>query len=93
MHIINLILNVTTVVLLSLAVLLTLWTTVRSASIWVKLVALEVLVNIFICGVGIWAVTRDFPALLDICIALSLIMFLSTVAYCQFLSNRSTPDV
>lgn len=89
----NLVFNVTTLALLSLAVLLTLWTTMRSASIWVKLVALEVLVNIFICGVGIWAVTRHFPVLLDICIALSLIMFLSTVAYCQFLSNRSTTDV
>ena len=89
----NLVFNVTTLALLSLAVLLTLWTTMRSASIWVKLVALEVLDNIFICGVGIWAVILHFPVLLDICIALSLIMFLSTAAYCQFLSNRSTTDV
>ncbi|MEM9242489.1 MAG: monovalent cation/H+ antiporter complex subunit F [Pseudomonadota bacterium] len=88
---INNILQVSAILCVLMAVLLTLLAVWRFADILVKLVALEVLVNLFICGVGIWALHIHFSALLDICIALSLIMFLSTVAYLQFLVKRK-PD-
>jgi multisubunit Na+/H+ antiporter MnhF subunit len=70
--------------------LLAIW---RCSNIFIKLVALEVMVNLFICGVGLWAYHIHFPPLLDICIALSLIMFLTTVAYCQLLYKRKLDNV
>lgn len=88
MQTLNTIMHIITVCCLSLAALLALLTCWRSKPILIKLVALEVLVNLFICGVAVWALQIHFPLLLDICIALSLIMFLSTVAYCQFLTQK-----
>jgi multisubunit Na+/H+ antiporter MnhF subunit len=71
-----------------LAVIVVLFSACRFKSIFIKLVALECLVNLFICGVGIWTLHIHFPLLLDICIALSLITFLSTAAYCQYISTQ-----
>jgi len=88
MQTLNNIINYLAIGLLLLSFLLTLISSWRFKNIFIKLISLEVLVNVFICGVGVWAVHIDFPVLLDICIALSLIMFLSAVAYCQFLMNR-----
>lgn len=56
--------------------------------ILLKLVALEVMVNLFISGIGVWILFIHFPFLLDVSIALSLIMFLSTAAYCQFIHDK-----
>lgn len=77
---------------LTLAFIITLITVSRFKEILIKLVALEVLVNLFICGIGIWTLHIKLSLLLDICIALSLIMFLSTVACCQFLLKRGIYD-
>lgn len=92
MQTLNLIVHVASVALLAMAILFALLTTWRTKELLIKLVALEVLVNLFICGIGIWALYIHFPLLLDICIALSLIMFLSTAAYCQFLMTRRPKD-
>ncbi len=73
---------------LVLAFLFALLATWRFKKILIKLVALEVMVNLFISAIGIWVLFIHFFYLLDICIALSLIMFLSTAAYCQFLFRR-----
>lgn len=71
-----------------MAAFLTLVTLFRYKIILIKLVCLEVLVNLFICFIGIWVLKIHFSFLLDVCIALSLIMFLSTTAYCQFLMKE-----
>lgn len=77
---------------LSLAFIFSLLACWQSKEVLIKLVSLEVLVNLFICGVGVCALHIDFSLLLDICIALSLTMFLSTVAYCQFLMKRAVKN-
>ena len=55
MQTLNTIMHMITVCCLSLAALLALLTCWRSKPILIKLVALEVLVNLFICGVAVWA--------------------------------------
>lgn len=87
MKIINETLNILSIIFLIASFLLALISCWRFEDVLTKLVSLEVLANIFICGIGMWAVYTKFSMLLDICIALSLIIFLSTVAYCQFLLN------
>ncbi|WP_440615543.1 monovalent cation/H+ antiporter complex subunit F [Cysteiniphilum sp. 6C5] len=81
-------LNAISVIFLAIAFILVLATVLKDRCVFVKLICLEMLVNLFIGGVGLWALKIDFYLLLDICIALSLIMFLSTVAYCQLLTNK-----
>lgn len=88
----NIIISTAAVIFLVMAATIALWVAYRSENILIKLVALEVMVNLFICGVGIWAVQIRFYFLIDICIALSLIMFLSTIAYCQFLLKQEIKD-
>lgn len=88
MQMINSILYFLTILCLLTAILLALVVVWRSGEILIKLVAVEVLVNLLICGIGVWTLHIHFSVLLDICIALSLIMFLSTVAYLQFLLGR-----
>lgn len=92
MHELNTIIQNIAIVILSFSFLLVLLACWRFETVLTKLVALEVLVNLFICAVCIWALHIHFALLLDICIALSLIMFLSTVAYCQFLMRPGVSD-
>lgn len=73
---------------LILAIILIAIVILRDKDIFVKLLVLEVLVNLFICGVAIYALIISFALLLDICLALSLIAFLSTAAYCQYISKQ-----
>lgn len=84
----NLILQGAAIFLLVLAVVLLLIALLRSCSVFVKFLVLEVMANIFICGIALYALAISFPVLLDICLALSLIAFLSTAAYCQFIAVR-----
>lgn len=93
MQILNAWIELIAMTLIGLAILFGLLACWRCKSILIKLVALEVLVNLFICCVSIWAARIHFVSLLDICIALSLIMFLGTVAYCQFLMRQGGNDV
>ncbi|WP_440682546.1 monovalent cation/H+ antiporter complex subunit F [Cysteiniphilum halobium] len=88
MQLLNNILITLSVVFLAIALFVVLASLLKHRCILIKLVCLEMLVNLFICWVGLWALKVDFYLLLDICIALSLVMFLSTVAYCQLLTKR-----
>lgn len=92
MQMLNQLIQSMTVLFLALAFIVTLFCCWRFEKLLIKLVSLEVLVNLFVCGVGFWALHIDFASLLDVCIALSLIMFLSTVAYCQFLMQRGSQN-
>jgi multicomponent Na+:H+ antiporter subunit F len=85
---INLLLQIISIGFLLLAIVLIAIVIFRDKSIFVKLLVLEVLVNVFICGVAIYALIISFALLLDICIALSLIAFLSTAAYCQYIAKQ-----
>jgi multicomponent Na+:H+ antiporter subunit F len=71
--------------LLILALIFVLVSIVRFSDILVKLVALEVLVNLLIGAIAIWAWQKQQVILLDVCIALTLVMFLATVAYAQYI--------
>ena len=89
----NHLLQILSVVILLFSLFLVLVTLVRYRPILVKLVALEVMVNLFIGAIGLWALHVRQSLMLDICIPLALIMFLATVAYCQFLIKRKHQDV
>lgn len=75
-------------VILLLAIVLALLSMLRKASILSRLVAIEVVVNTLIGIIVLWAVHLQLFFIIDICIVLALIMFLSTVAYCQYLMGR-----
>ena len=75
-------------IILGLSVLITLLAMVIRSDNWVRLVSLEVLANLLISLIALWALVIHAETLLDICLALALIMFLSTVAYCQYLSRK-----
>ena len=74
-------------IILCISLVITLLAMLIRANTWVRLVALEVLANLLISLIAVWALLIHADVLLDICLVLALIMFLSTVAYCQYLSR------
>lgn len=93
MHEISQVILYVAITCLIAAFAIALFATWRFSHVLIKLVALEVLVNLFIAAVGLWALRLHFSYFLDICIALSLLMFLSTVAYCQFIVRQGSNHV
>lgn len=49
-----------------------------------KLVCLEILANLIIAAFALLAIVRNQAVIVDVCLAVALIMFLSNVAYCQY---------
>lgn len=88
MMLFNHILFYASIVFLAVAALLALWSLCKTRYFLVRLLILELLVNVFIAAIAIWSLKMQFLHLIDICIALTLMMFLSTVAYCQFFAER-----
>lgn len=80
------------VFLILLAGLLMIISLIRFSSVLTKLVVLEVLTNLLLAGICLWALNVHQPVFIDICIPLSLVMFLGVVAYFQFLSRRGPND-
>jgi len=74
--------------ILGITVLLALVNLVLAKATLIKLVILEVVANLILAAICIFSVIYQYYIYLDVCIALALLMFLSTVAYVQFLSNR-----
>ena len=62
-------------------------------SIYAKLVVVEVLTNLMLAVIALWALYTRQPLFIDVCIALALIMFLGVVAYYQYLSLKETGHV
>ncbi|MBB72185.1 MAG: cation:proton antiporter [Legionellales bacterium] len=77
----------TAISILALATLIALASLVKFDSVLLKLVALEVLTNILLAGVALWALVFAKPVFIDLCLTLALIMFLGVVAYFQHLSD------
>lgn len=74
--------------ILGVAMVLALLSMLREATTLTRLVAIEVVVNTLIGIIALWAMHLKLLFVLDIAIVLALIMFLSTVAYCQYLMGR-----
>ena len=89
---INIWLTYASFLFLVLALFISLFCLLRFSSIFIRLITLEVLTNIFIAGIAVWALAQRKPLFIDISLALALIMFLSVVAYYQFLHARRSID-
>lgn len=76
------------IVILILSITITLYALARYKSIYIKLVTMEVLSNTFISGIAFWSLISNERVFIDICIPLSLMIYLGTVGYCQFLSKE-----
>jgi len=88
----NHLLNAISIFFIFLTGLLTIISLIRFSSILIKLVVLEILTNLMIAAICLWALTTRQPIFIDICIPLSLVMFLGVVAFYQFLLNRKSDD-
>ncbi len=75
-------------IILILSIVIILFSLARFKSIYIKMVAMEVLSNTFISGIAFWSLISGEQVFIDICIPLSLMIYLSTVGYCQFLSKE-----
>ncbi len=73
--------------------IITLLSLIKSSSILVKLVATEVITNLIMASIALWALLHNQPIFIDACLALALIMFLGVVAYYQLLLAREDGDV
>lgn len=73
--------------LLMTAFIITMAAMVRFKDVLIKLVILEVVTNLLMAAIGLWAYITQQTVLLDVCLSLALIMFLGIVAYYQFLKN------
>lgn len=65
---------------------------IRNRDILVKLVALEIVTNLLMGGIALWALQARIPIILDSCVGLALIMFVAIVAYCYHLGSESLND-
>lgn len=61
----------------------------RTSTFLVKLVVIEVITNLLMAGIALWALLNNQPVFIDICLTTALIMFLGMVAYFQFILERS----
>lgn len=91
MHEFSLIISYTAVASLLIALFISLFSLIHFRSILAKLVVIEILINIVTSGLALWSLLNHQAVFLDICVALVLVMFLSTVAYCQFILPRGKP--
>lgn len=58
-----------------------------------KLVSLEVITNQLLAGIVFLALFTERPVYIDVCLTLSLIMFIVNVTYYHYISKRSKYDV
>ncbi len=70
------------------AVLIAFYLLVRLTSLLNKLLALEILVNLLMAGIALWALISNQPVYIDVCLTMALIMFLAVVAYFKFLMSK-----
>jgi len=75
-------------VLLSLALLMTVWRIVRGPTLPDRVLGLDMLVAIAIGLIAVIAIRTGFNLYIDIAIALGLVGFLATVAFARFILVR-----
>jgi multicomponent Na+:H+ antiporter subunit F len=73
---------------LALACVIAIVSAFRFSSILEKLVVLEVLTNLLLACIALWALFNRQFRFIDICLTLALMMFLGVVAYYQFLQDK-----
>lgn len=78
--------------LLIIASIIAIASLIRFSSILIKLVVLELLTNLLMAGIALWALINHQPVFIDICLTLALIMFLGVVAYYQFLFRKENEN-
>ena len=71
-----------------LSILLAFLRTVKGPTLSDRVVALDLTVNIFISFIAIYSLIENEPIYMDVVIALALIIFLSTVAFAQFIERQ-----
>lgn len=76
------------IALLLIAGIISITSLIRFKSILIKLVIIEVLTNLLTAGIALWALIYKKSIFIDICLPLSLIMFLGVVAYYQYLLGK-----
>lgn len=57
-------------------------------SVLIKLIILEVLTHLIISSIALWSLVNNQSIFIDVCLPLALIMFLSIVAYYQFILSK-----
>ena len=77
-----------TLVILSIAFILTTLRVVRGPELADRVLALDMLVSVGIGFIAVIAIKTGFTLYLDIAIALSLVGFLSTVAFARYILTR-----
>lgn len=82
---INIIVEYLELILLAITFILTFASIMRFSSILIKLVCLEVITNLLLAAIAIWADIHHAAVFIDIGLTLSLIMFLGVVAYYRYL--------
>lgn len=77
-------------VILSLALLLTVWRVIAGPTLPDRILALDMLTGVAIGFIAVIAVKTGFSLYIDIAIALGLVGFLATVAFARFLLSRGS---
>lgn len=93
MHNINIIVIYIASGILSSAFLLLLFTMVKQQSVLSKLIVLEVITNLLMAAIALWALETRHIVYIDICLIIALMMFLCNVAYYQYLVPRGSENV
>lgn len=83
----------TSILLILIASLVVLFATIKERNFFVKLLCVEVFSNVFIMCIAIIAYIKNMPRILDVAIVVSLLVFLSTIAYCTILEKSEEKDV
>ena len=73
---------------LSLGMLLALVRLLRGPSLPDRVVALDLMTTLVVAMCGVYAVTYDQPAFLDVAVVMAIITFVGTVAFARFLEER-----
>ncbi len=88
MEMINHFMLTASIALITIAFLITCVTLIRPNTTLGRILSLELLANITLGIIALYAVKIHSVFFLDICVALALIAFLTAVAYCHFVYVR-----
>lgn len=78
----------TAIAILMLATIIAFISITVAPSILNKLVVLEIISNLLMAGIAVWALLNKAPMFIDICVTLALILFLNSVMYYQYILRR-----
>ena len=73
---------------LSIGMLFALVRLLRGPSLPDRVVALDLMTTLVVATCGVYAVTHDQPAFLDVAVVMAIITFVGTVAFARFLEER-----